>query len=100
MKKVCIIEGGKIKDKKALHRRLKDDLELSDYYGNNLDALWDEISSSRKERRVIIENKEELLHSLGDYGKSFLSTLFELDREVSNFDFKIAKEGDVNGTCE
>lgn len=100
MKKDCIIDGKDIKNKKDLHRRLKEGLEFSHYYGSNLDALWDEITSSKKERRVIIKNREELLCSLGEYGKSFLSTLFELDREVSNFDFIIVKEGDKDGTCE
>jgi len=31
--------------KSDIHRLIKASLNLSDYYGNNLDALWDELSS-------------------------------------------------------
>ncbi|WNV80605.1 barstar family protein [Bacillus atrophaeus] len=36
-----IINGEQIRDVKNLHRQLKQDLELPEYYGENLDALWD-----------------------------------------------------------
>jgi len=36
-----ILDGGKIDNLEQLHAALKEALELPDYYGNNLDALWD-----------------------------------------------------------
>ena len=36
-----ILDGRQIKTRADLHAALKVGLELPDYYGNNLDALWD-----------------------------------------------------------
>ena len=87
----CIVDGKKIRNKRALHLLLKKDLNLSDYYGNNLDALWDEISSSIREREIIVRNQEDLIENLGEYGKRFMTVLYDLDKSVSNFDFKMEK---------
>ncbi len=87
----CIVDGKKIRNKRALHLLLKKDLKLSDYYGNNLDALWDEISSSIREREIIVRNQEDLIENLGEYGKRFMTVLYDLDKSVSNFDFKMEK---------
>ena len=87
----CIVDGKRIRNKRALHLLLKKDLKLSDYYGNNLDALWDEISSSIREREIIVRNQEDLIENLGEYGKRFMTVLYDLDKSVSNFDFKMEK---------
>lgn len=87
----CIVDGKRIRNKRALHLLLKKDLKLSDYYGNNLDALWDEISSSIREREIIVKNQEDLIENLGEYGKRFMTVLYDLDKSVSNFDFKMEK---------
>ena len=87
----CIVDGKKTRNKRALHLLLKKDLKLSDYYGNNLDALWDEISSSIREREIIVRNQEDLIENLGEYGKRFMTVLYDLDKSVSNFDFKMEK---------
>lgn len=39
--KEIIIDGRKIQNKEVLHDVLKDKLDFPDYYGRNLDALWD-----------------------------------------------------------
>ena len=87
----CIVDGKKIRNKRALHLLLKKDLKLSDYYGNNLDALWDEISSSIREREIIVKNQEDLIENLGEYGKRFMTVLYDLDKSISNFVFIIEK---------
>ncbi|QQD81464.1 barstar family protein [Bacillus siamensis] len=38
---VVIIDGKDITSTEALHRILKDQLDFPDYYGENLNALWD-----------------------------------------------------------
>lgn len=93
----CIVDGKRIRNKRALHLLLKKDLKLSDYYGNNLDALWDEISSSIREREIIVKNQEDLIENLGEYGKRFMTVLYDLDKSVSNFDFKMEKGRGFNG---
>ena len=87
----CIVDGKRIRNKRALHLLLKKDLKLSDYYGNNLDALWDEISSSIREREIIVKNQEDSIENLGEYGKRFMTVLYDLDKSISNFVFIIEK---------
>ena len=87
----CIVDGKRIRNKRALHLLLKKDLKLSDYYGNNLDALWDEISSSIREREIIVKNQEDFIENLGEYGKRFMTVLYDLDKSISNFVFIIEK---------
>ncbi|MDU0811953.1 barstar family protein [Bacillus siamensis] len=36
-----VIDGNDFKNIEALHRILKDKLDFPDYYGENLNALWD-----------------------------------------------------------
>ena len=36
-----ILDGKDFKTKEELHKVLKEELELPEYYGENLDALWD-----------------------------------------------------------
>ena len=40
-----VIEGEEMKNIKELHSFLKRTLEFPDYYGMNLDALWDMLTS-------------------------------------------------------
>ena len=36
-----IIDGNKFKTQEEFHQLIKKELDLPDYYGENLDALWD-----------------------------------------------------------
>lgn len=38
---VIVLLGTEMTTREALHRQLKARLQLPDYYGENLDALWD-----------------------------------------------------------
>ena len=53
MKRVKI-QGKKISNEKELHKFLKKELGFPDYYGENLDALWDCLTDLLPEE-VIIE---------------------------------------------
>lgn len=43
--KEIIIEGALIDSREELHKVFKDALLLPDYYGKNLDALWDMLTA-------------------------------------------------------
>ena len=46
--KRALIDGRECRDKQTLHRQLKDQLAFPDYYGNNLDALYDILSTAQE----------------------------------------------------
>jgi ribonuclease inhibitor len=76
-----ILNGEKMTDKKVTHKYLKRKLKLPEYYGENLDALWDCLSTESNETNIIIVNTESITKNLGFYGESLLHLLLEVCSE-------------------
>ena len=62
--KRALIDGRSCRDKQTLHQQLKDQLVFPDYYGKNLDALYDMLSTAQEEIEIGFLNKDELYLSL------------------------------------
>lgn len=69
------IDGNKIKNREQLHDELQRQLDLPDYYGRNLDALYDVLTSFTQPVSFEIVNEAELKEHLGHYAKMFLGLL-------------------------
>ena len=70
-----IIDGRKMTDKQKLHEYLKEQCNFPDYYGNNLDALYDVLSERQTPLEIKLEYAEELKEILCGYGEAFIETL-------------------------
>lgn len=70
-----------IKSKKMLHEYLKVQLDLPDYYGNNLDALHDCLEDCGNELFVRIYHFEDLKKELGEYAEILLQVFKDIDIE-------------------
>ncbi|NFP90979.1 barstar family protein [Clostridium sporogenes] len=87
-----IIDGSKINDKNQFHEYIKEIMELPEYYGENLDALWDCITGW-----IILPVKIEWTNyavskeRLGDYVDKILETFKEAEEELGE-DFKLILE--------
>ena len=81
MRKVKL-NGRKMDTREHAHRHLRRQLRLPEYYGANLDALWDLLSTCTEELQVTLIHYEALVCALGDYGRS-IRKLF-LDAEGTN----------------
>lgn len=68
-----VLEGSKLTDRKVLHKILKKELRFPEYYGENLDALWDCLTTDI-EMPVVIEWIDFQISKklLGDYAESTL----------------------------
>lgn len=70
-----IIDGRKITDKVILHKYLKEQCGFPEYYGNNLDALYDVLTERSEPLEIKVEYAEELKEILCGYGEAFIETL-------------------------
>ncbi len=72
------LDGAQMTSRKITHEYLKKKLMLPDYYGENLDALWDCLSSDFSPKRIILVNPEQMRENLADYGDSILKLFAEI----------------------
>jgi len=79
-----ILNGKRMITKEKTHAYLKRKFDFPDYYGRNLDALWDLLSVWDKELLIVIINKAEIIENLNSYGNSLLKLFSELDDENRN----------------
>ena len=78
--KTVIIDCTLIPDKVALHRSLVQALNFPDYYGNNLDALYDCVTDIREDITLTLQN----FHTMGAFRGGFLAVLEEAEQENSH----------------
>ena len=72
------LEGGRMTDRIATHAYLKGKLHLPEYYGNNLDALWDCLTTDFSGKMIILQNPQTVKNQLGDYGDSLVRLFQEV----------------------
>lgn len=76
-----ILEGSKFIDKAALHESLKSELKLPTYYGENLDALWDCLTTDVKVPITIEWIDFQISRKfLGDYAENILEVFRDAER--------------------
>ena len=75
------LNGAKMIDKATTHAYLKRKLNLPDYYGENLDALWDCLSTDFSKKKIIIHNPETIIENLGPYGRLIIKLFQEVVEE-------------------
>lgn len=63
----CILDGAELTDRKTLHDTLAGSLRFPDWYGRNLDALYDCLTDLHEEAEIILLNKNALREHLGNY---------------------------------
>ena len=70
-----ILDGKAMTDRIAAHSHLAQRLDLPEYYGRNLDALYDVLMEMAGE--IVLEDPAAVTESLGRYGEALLSTMQE-----------------------
>lgn len=66
------LDGARMLDQAATHAYLKQELGLPAHYGENLDALWDCLSTDFAGKKITIDRTDLITAQLGDYGASLL----------------------------
>ncbi|RYE90492.1 MAG: barnase inhibitor [Cytophagaceae bacterium] len=82
--------GTEMTSREALHAHLKERLGFPDYYGENLDALWDCLRAD-VELPITIQwlNFSASQRSLGEYADRTLATFHEAQEEVKGLTIEV-----------
>lgn len=76
--KTAILNACEINNKIALHAALAEQLDFPDWYGCNLDALYDLLSATSQPCAVVIQDAPALEAALGDYARRLLRLLADV----------------------
>ena len=87
-----VIDGAMMSDRDAAHDYLAQSLSLPDYYGRNLDALYDLLTEHGEPLRLLVRRREALRESLGEYGDALLRTLQEAAESNSALEVAFEEE--------
>lgn len=79
-----VIDGKKITSKQMLHTYFADEMNFPEWYGKNLDALYDFLTDTNEETEIELINRPALHEHLGKYAKAFEKMLREAQEENEN----------------
>jgi len=82
---MLLLDGQNMLTRESAHDELARVLSFPDYYGRNLDALWDCVSTMQAE--VTLVNASAMRDALGDYADALISTLDDASMENPTFSF-------------
>ncbi len=80
---IIMIDGREMTDRSTAHTYLKKALSLPEYYGRNLDALYDCLLEMKKSQ-IIVTHVAEMKQQLLRYGDGILDTLEDGARKNPN----------------
>ena len=87
---IRLIDGNRMTDRGTAHDELARALELPEYYGRNLDELWD-LATAMKAEAVFV-HADAMLNTMGPYGERLLKTLVEAAKKNPDFVLRIEQE--------
>lgn len=87
--KALILNGRKMTTVERTHRYIKTRLSLPAYYGENLDALWDVLSTLGEPLYIQLINPHKLPENLGEYGTALLNIFMEANQANDNLHIEI-----------
>ena len=89
MKKI-VIDGAAISSMMELHALLKAELSFPEWYGNNLDALYDCLTDLHEEASLTLLRPEELSRALDTAYPRLLRLLSDAAEENPLFSFQLS----------
>lgn len=75
------LSAKKMRTKNQAHAYIKEEMGFPEYYGENLDALWDLLTSEREEVEIVLTDSHLLEKNLGEYGEKLLETFVQAGEE-------------------
>lgn len=79
--RICILDGNQITNRETLHNTLAESLAFPDWYGRNLDALYDCLTDFHEEAEIRLLHKDALNENLGNYALLLFKVLHEASKD-------------------
>ena len=92
------IDGSAVTGRENLHELLAEQLALPEWYGKNLDALFDCLTEPGEEIFLVVHGWEALEETLGGYARTVLRLLEEAARTGNRFHYVLAGGGEGERT--
>ena len=83
------LDGQKMTTIEKTHKYLSAQLNFPDYYGENLDALWDILSTVSEPMQIRLVNQEKLDFYLAEYAQGLIGIFFEAALVNENVCFEL-----------
>ncbi len=87
------IDGNAVRGRENLHEILAEKLKLPEWYGKNLDALYDCLTEPGEEIFLPLRGWEAVEKTLGGYAKGLLRALEGASRAGKRFRFAVEDNG-------
>lgn len=87
--RVIQLDGRDMTDRESIHHYLQEKLGIVEYYGHNLDALYDILSTWDEDLTIQLSHSEDVLSHLDRYGETLLNTLQEASLENESLTIEI-----------
>ena len=89
--KMILLDGRQMTDRGRAHTYLQQQLELPEYYGRNLDALYDCLTDMNRVQ-IVLTYIAEMTENLGDYADMLLAVFAEAAEENPDMEFLAENE--------
>ena len=89
--KTVWLNGRKMVTAKGTQFYLKRKLDLPSYYGGNLDALWDVLSTVSEPLQVNLLFRGQMEKNLGRYSDALIQVFQDAEKANSNLVFQVVR---------
>lgn len=96
--KYVLLDGSKMTSKETIHAYLASTMNFPDYYGTNLDALWDVLTTISEPVDITLINKQELMNHLNEYANALLALMHEASKVNEKVIFNIIDFDNLDDT--
>ncbi len=86
---MVILDALEMTDIQAAHEYIQCQLDFPAYYGHNLDALWDMLSTISEPLHIILINADKLPANLGGYAELLLAVFIEAAESNNALKFEL-----------
>ena len=84
------LDGKDLTSEEKAHQILKEKLELPDYYGENLNALWDCLTGwINLPLKIVWKDFDYSKNQLGEFAEELLQLFYEAKEEMEGFGIEI-----------